>query len=222
MMPFPGGLTALPNGALVLSAIAAFIYLLIVTHPPAWRRTAAKTLSTALLALLALLEDGPTLLVIALALGSLGDAFLANDGEKAFLGGLASFLAAHLAYVGLFWVAGEGFAPLAGEYWRWIAGLALVVFAGFMLKTLLPAVGGELKTPVSIYIAAIALMGLTALTLDRSLVLLGAAMFIASDTILATEKFLLADISPHRQWTPHAVWALYYLGQLAIALGFLL
>ena len=44
----------------------------------------------------------------------------------------------------------------------------------------------------------------------------------ASDGLLAAEKFLVAAISPHRVWMRYAVWALYYAAQLAITLGFLL
>lgn len=221
-MPFAGGLDALPNGTLLFSIVAAVTYLLIVTWPPSSRRTAAKTLSTALLALLAFLVGGPQLLILALALSSLGDAFLAHDGNKAFLGGLASFLAAHLVYVALFWLDGDGFSLMLGDPWRWLPALLLIAIARFMLKRLLGTVAMELRVPVALYIAAILAMGLTALMLDRPLVMAGAAMFIASDTFLAMEKFLLADSSPHRQWTPYAVWSLYYTGQAAIALGFLL
>ncbi len=221
-MPFPGGLAATANGTLLFSIIAAFVYLLAVSQPRSSRRTVVKALSTALLALLAAIEGGPALLVIALALGSLGDAFLANDSEKAFLGGLASFLAAHLAYVWLFWTAGLGVEIVAVDIWR-IVGVGLILeLAAAMLYLLLPAVGSDLRIPVSSYIGAIVLMGLAALTLEQPLVIAGAAMFMASDTILATEKFLLAERSPHRRWTPYAVWTLYYAGQAAIALGFLL
>ncbi len=221
-MPFIGGLAETSNGTLLFSAIAALIYLLIVKHPSSWRRTAVKTISTALLALLATIAGGPMLLVVALALGALGDAFLANDGKKAFLGGLASFLTAHLAYVWLFWMDGTGLAPFTLEFSRTVAALAVTIFAAFMLSRLLPAVESGLKGPVFVYVLAILLMGLAALTLDKPLVIAGAFMFMASDTILATEKFLLSNSSMHRRWTPYAVWALYYLGQLSIALGFLL
>ena len=49
--------------------------------------------------MLAVVENGPLLLFAALALSAVGDAFLSREGDRAFLGGLASFLAAHLAYI---------------------------------------------------------------------------------------------------------------------------
>lgn len=221
-MPFHGGITDLSNGTLVFSALAAFIYLLVVKWPPSPRRTIIKTLSTTLLALLVVLQAGPATLFAALALGAVGDAFLAHDGKPAFLGGLASFLIAHLIYVWLFWFDGSGTAYIIAETWRLIAALALTGFAGFMFSLLMKTVDVELKAPVTVYVAAILLMGVTALTLDRPVVLLGAAMFIASDAFLATDKFLLSPSSAHRNWMPYAVWGLYYSSQLAIALGFLL
>ncbi len=51
---------------------------------------------------------------------------------------------------------------------------------------------------------------------------MGAVLFMASDGLLAAEKFLVAAISPHREWMRYAVWALYYAAQLMITLGFLL
>ncbi len=221
-MPFPGGIAALANGTLLFSIVAAFTYLLIVAEAPSWRRTAVKTLSTALLAVLVHVQAGPFALFAALVFGALGDAFLANDGEKPFLGGLASFLLAHLIYVWLFWTDGSGLQTLFAEHWRWICAAGLAIFAGAMLLRLMPAVENSLKAPVFVYVLAILLMGLTALTLQRPTVIAGAAMFIASDTILSMEKFLLAENSPHRRWAPYAVWSLYYCGQAAIALGFLL
>ena len=52
--------------------------------------------------------------------------------------------------------------------------------------------------------------------------MLGAALFVASDAILATEKFLLAQGSPHRRRAGTALWVLYWLAQASITLGFLL
>lgn len=220
-MPFPGDITATANATLLFSAVAAISYLLIVTRPPTLARTVVKTGSTALLAVLAAFQDGPALLVAALALCALGDAFLSRDGDGAFIAGLASFLAAHLAYIALFWLEGTGITGLATEPWRWLAVAFLGAFTTTMTWYLLPAVPVPMRVPVAAYIAAIFLMGLTALLTNRVAVIAGAAMFIASDAILATEKFLLRPQSAHRQWMPFAVWILYYTAQLAITLGYL-
>jgi len=222
MMPFPGGIDANPNATLLFSIAAAAIYILALELSPRLARTAAKTLAVALLAALAVMRGGPALLVAALALSAAGDAFLSRDGEKAFLGGLASFLAAHVVYVVLFLKIGSGPALLAGEPWRAALALAMAVFAVVMLVSLWRRVDPGLRIPIVVYVAAIFAMGVSSLVTDHPWVIAGAVLFIASDGLLATERFLLAASSPHRAGMRYAVWVLYYAAQLSITLGILL
>ena len=56
------------------------------------------------------------LLTIALGFSALGDAFLANKGERNFLFGLGAFLLAHLAYTGLFVSSAEFGGGLSGKF----------------------------------------------------------------------------------------------------------
>lgn len=221
-MPFPGDITALPNGTILLSVAAALLYGLAREATPSWRRTLVKTAAVGLLAVLSYLVGGPWLLTVGLALGALGDAALSRDGERAFLAGLVAFLLAHLAYVALFATRWWSFDLLTAEPWRPAVGVAIVALVAIMLRRLLPAVGGEMRLPVCSYVMAIMLMGLAALGVPGWAAPAGAVLFILSDTTLATEKFLLPGESPHRAWTGLAVWILYYLGQLLIALAFLL
>lgn len=222
MMPFPGGIEATPNGTLIFSIVAAVLYAFAIDRPPSLKRSATKTLAVALLAVLAYLQGGPVLLVAALALSALGDAFLSQDGDKAFLGGLGSFLAAHLAYVALFVLAGGRLSALTETPWHTVAALIMAVFAIGMLRLLWHRIGSDLKVPVVVYVAAIFAMGVTGLTTNSALVIVGAVLFMASDALLAIEKFLAEAVERHRVWMRYAVWALYYLAQLAIMLGFLL
>lgn len=222
MMPFPGGIDANANATLVFSLVAAAIYAFTLGMQPTLARSAVKTLAVAMLAVLALLQGAPLLLVAALALSAIGDAFLSRDGEKAFLGGLASFLAAHVAYVALFLRSGGGTGLLGTEPWRGAIALAMAVFALAMLAALWRRVGPGLRLPVSVYVVAILAMGMSALTTSSFWVIAGAVLFMASDGLLAAEKFLVSAISPHRAWMRYAVWALYYAAQLGITLGFLL
>lgn len=221
MMPFPGGIESTPNGTLIFSIVAAVLYAFAIDRPPSLKRSAAKTLAVALLAVLAYAQGGPLLLVAALALSALGDAFLSRDGDKAFLGGLGSFLAAHLAYAFLFVVAGSGLSAFTQTPWHIVAGLIMAVFAIGMLRLLWPRIGPDLKVPVAVYVAAIFAMGVTALTTGNPLVIAGAVLFMASDALLAIERFLAELVERHRTWMRYTVWALYYLAQLAITLGFL-
>jgi uncharacterized membrane protein YhhN len=222
MMPFAGGIDSLSNGTLIFSAGAALFYLFQQSRPPSWRRTLSKTAAIALLALLAYLEGGPLLLILGIALSAAGDAFLAQEREKPFLLGLGSFLAAHIAYVILFVQEGAGLAQLTAEPWR----LALIglgaIGAVILLKRLIVAVEAQIRAPVTAYAIAILAMLIAAATVPLPLVVLGAALFVASDAILASDKFLLSPASPHRIWTGPAVWVLYYLAQLLIALAFLI
>lgn len=222
MMPFPGGIDANPNATLLFSIAAAAIYVLALELPPRLARSAAKTLAVALLAALAVMQGSPPLLVAALALSAAGDAFLSQHGEKAFLAGLASFLAAHVAYVALFLNVGGGIGLLTAESWRGAIALALAVFVITMLAALWRRVGPALRVPVAVYAGAILAMGVSALTTFHPWVIAGAVLFIKSDGLLAAERFLLAASSPHRVWMRYAVWVLYYAAQLAITLGFLL
>ncbi|MET3583123.1 putative membrane protein YhhN [Mesorhizobium robiniae] len=222
MMPFPGGIEANANATLLFSLVAAVIYAFTIDMPPTLARSAVKTLAVAMLAVLASLEGGPWLLVAALALSAIGDAFLSCDGEKAFLGGLTSFLLAHGLYVALFLRSGGGIGLLSAEPWRAAIAVVMIVFALAMVFALWRRVGPALRLPVSVYIAAILAMGISALTLSNFWVIGGAVLFMASDGLLAAEKFLAPAISPHRVWMRYAVWTLYYPAQLGITLGFLL
>ena len=222
MMPFAGGIDANPNATLLFSIAAAAIYALAMELSPRLARSAAKTLAVALLSALALMQGGPMLLVAALALSAVGDAFLSRDGEKAFLGGLASFLAAHIVYVALFLETGGRIGLLAAEPWRGAIALAMAAFGIGMLAALWRRVGPTLRVPIAVYVAAILAMAISALTTTNPWVIGGAVLFMASDGLLAAERFLLTAISPHRLWTRYAVWVFYYAAQLAITLGFLL
>ena len=219
-MPFAGGIEATANATLLFSLAAAIVYGLILNTRETLLRSAVKMLAVALLAALAAIQGGPLLLVAALALSALGDAFLSRDGDKAFLGGLASFLAAHLAYIALFCLGGAGLEML-WQPWRAVIAVAMAVFAVSMLVMLWRRVATDLRLPVAAYVAAILGMGVSALTLDNVWIIVGAVLFMASDGLLAAEKFIVAAISPHREWMRYAVWALYYAAQLSITLGFL-
>jgi hypothetical protein len=68
-------------------------------------------------------------------------------------------------------------------------------------------------------------MGVAALGLSASiptgLALLGALVFMLSDTILAAEKFRLDAGQPFRRVAPYLVWAFYWGGQALITYGIL-
>lgn len=201
-------------GLSAISVLGFLVYLFMLGRTSSVIRTIAKTVAVGALAALALNAGGPLLLVLALILSALGDAFLAHEGDVAFLGGLGSFLAAHIAYAALFLSTGPGFADAS------LPGLLGVIAFGAGMGTLMVRKAGPLALPVAAYVLAIAVMGLGGVTLG-GLVLFGAALFMASDAILGSEKFLMQEGSPLRRLTGPAVWVLYYAGQALITLGLL-
>ncbi|CCC13766.1 hypothetical protein SMACR_07275 [Sordaria macrospora] len=215
---------SLDKTVLAVSFASAVLYLFQIRSSPSYSRMLVKTASTALLSYLSHLLDGPQFLTGALALGSLGDAFLAWDGDLAFLCGLSSFLVAHIGYILLFLQEqpAAGFQTLLEEGWRTATAGGLVVLVPFMIAMLMPKVGKALRLPVMVYSLTICVMALTALTLENKRVIVGATMFTASDSILAADKFLVPGTAAesYRGLMQRAVWVLYYGGQALIALGF--
>ncbi|GAB1313710.1 hypothetical protein MFIFM68171_03920 [Madurella fahalii] len=213
------------SAVLAASVGAAILYGARVRSPPSRLRMMVKTSSTALLSAVAAMRDGPLLLVGALALGSLGDAFLAWDDETSFLCGLGSFLVAHILYIALFiksGAAGEAqHQILLDGSWRTLVAGTLALLVPIMIFLLMPRIGRALRPPVVVYSLTIFIMAVAALTLESSQVVTGALMFTSSDSILAAERFLVSPASSHRAWMQHAVWVFYYSGQLLIALGLL-
>ncbi|KAL2166510.1 hypothetical protein VTG60DRAFT_2551 [Thermothelomyces hinnuleus] len=213
------------NPALLTGSVgAALLYLAMVRSRPSRRRMIVKTASTALLSAMVAAQGGPLLLVAALALGSLGDAFLAWDDDASFLLGLASFLVAHLLYIVVFFQNNtnvtEGPWGLLRS-WRGPAAGSLILLVSVMITILVPRIDRGLRPPVILYSLTILVMALTALTVGSSRVVAGSLMFSASDAILAADRFLVSPASSHRAWMQPAVWVLYYFGQLLIAVGLL-
>jgi uncharacterized membrane protein YhhN len=108
--------------------------------------------------------------------------------QQGFLPGLVSFLLAHLAYL----VAFTRVQRLAA--WPW-AFVAYALVAGFILWRLWPGVPAALQAPVVAYVLCLAAMAAQAAVLWRrgaergALLALGGALFVASDALLATNKF---------------------------------
>jgi uncharacterized membrane protein YhhN len=181
-------------------------------------RTVIKTLAVGALTALALADDAPRLLILALALSAAGDAFLAGDPQKTLPFGLGAFLVAHLAYIWLFLHIGGGTAALEAEPWRAV-GVFGALGAGVMMMTWLWRSIGPLRPAVSAYAAALALMVAAAFTLPHSLwpAMPGAVLFMVSDAILSAELFK----GLRKSWSGPAVWATYYGAQALIAWTFM-
>lgn len=155
-----------------------------------------------------------TALIVALALSTVGDVFLMlPDRDELFVGGLAAFLAAHLAYVVGFTLEGlEGLGLAAGA----VLAVVLVLAVG---RPVVRAVRGgetpELAAPVAAYVGVISLMLLTAVGTGDPRAAIGAALFAASDSLIARRRFVGAA-----GWQPLAIIVSYHAAQALLTTAF--
>ena len=208
---------------LLVAAGCAFAYLFFTAKPEGGLRSALKTASVALLAILAFLSDAPILLGVGLLLCAVGDYCLSREGEGAFMAGVGAFAAGHLAYVALFLTTpGREFARLA-QMPGLLVALGLAGLGLVMVRVLAPR-AGALKGVVLAYIPIILSMGAAAATLPAQGALIwalpAALAFIVSDVVLAFEKFVLQDGHPLRRIAPYAVWPLYWGAQVGFFFAF--
>lgn len=147
------------------------------------------------------------LLVIALVFSTLGDIALLGEGSGMFIAGLSAFLLAHLAYIAIFTSSGGTGRP------RWWSLIFVVWFAVLMI-TLIPHLGA-LLVPVVGYGVVISVMAIAA-TRWSPIVLVGATLFLLSDSVLAVDRF----VPDAGLWQPGFVIMLTYIaGQALIAWG---
>ena len=172
---------------------------------------------TALIAVAVVLEPVDQLVrawfVVALLCSLAGDVLLLF-GEKYFVLGLVSFLFAHLAYT---------FGFLAGDDWSsagFLVGAAMMaVLAGVIgVRIVLAARRKErvLGPAVTSYLVAISLMFCVAMATGNTWAILGAALFVASDSVLGWRQFV-ADA----RWMPVTIMVTYHLGQAGLVASLL-
>jgi uncharacterized membrane protein YhhN len=210
--------------ALVLSPLvllAAFLAIRAGYRGPRWQHYLCKPLATALIMISALSRalDAPRAYAVAIVAGLLcslaGDIFLMLPADR-FIAGLVSFLLAHLAYIVAFSVA-----PGARLSFRSaLLVLPLLVYGAGAYCRLLPHLGG-LAPPVLVYMLVIVAMAWRALdlwtevrTLGAFSAALGALLFVASDSLLAFNRFAGKFAAAQA-----LVLGTYYVAQWLIALS---
>jgi uncharacterized membrane protein YhhN len=113
-----------------------------------------------------------------------------------FIIGLLCFLISHLFYIVIF----NNIRKDKNIRIRWWVIFIILGYYGILLTSLFPHLG-ELKIPVAIYGAVISTMLFVALQLlykksnANLLIVMGAVLFIASDSILAFNKFYSSFIA---------------------------
>jgi uncharacterized membrane protein YhhN len=208
------------EGGFVIAAAMAISYGgWLVWQEPSHLRTLVKTISIGSLSLLSFRLGGPMLLTVALGFSALGDAFLANKGERNFLFGLGAFLLAHLAYTGLF-VASDDFGTGLSFNSHVAVAAVLIAISLLVVRNLWPHLG-VMRIPVVCYVFAILAMGIAATGLMQLMVIVGALLFMLSDIILSHELFVWKEGSVQRQYSPYFIWGLYWGGQAMIAWAYL-
>lgn len=207
---------ATATGILCLSVALGTSYLWILPQDKTVFRGVWKTLPVLLLALYAILIGAHPLLVAALALGALGDWSLAFDGDRAFVGGVASFLSAHVAYVALLATMTDPEVAFA-EPWRVMAGLLVaLVTTGVLVRIWKPA--GRLAVPIGIYVLLFMVLVWLTLGLANPLVFVGASLFILSDIVLTIRKYWTGPGHRIDSAAAYFVWVTYYAAQVILTL----
>ncbi|WP_338145836.1 lysoplasmalogenase [Streptomyces scabichelini] len=151
----------------------------------------AKPFLMPLLAAYVGLLGGPRLLIVGLLFGWGGDVLLLSDTDAAFLAGMASFGAGHVCYLLLFkgrsrvkWSGSRVEGNASRARGAWLAGgygVALLTTVALLWPDLPP----ELRLPVAGYSVLLAAMAYGATRLGR-IAALGGALFMLSDTLIAT------------------------------------
>ncbi|NGY06465.1 lysoplasmalogenase [Solimonas terrae] len=177
--------------AIVLSGLIAIAADWNEGKPPLFK--ILKPLTTILIGVLASLAPDSSYrdaLLVALALSLLGDIALMFESNAAFLAGLGSFLLAHLLFMLAFL---HGVDRHVLPAWAWLF-LAYGVALGMVLVRRAEA---ALRGPVVVYALVLTGMALTAAMRWQTLggatgsfALLGAALFVLSDSALGIRKFV--------------------------------
>jgi uncharacterized membrane protein YhhN len=149
--------------------------------------------------------------VAALVFSLAGDVFLMAPRDL-FVPGLASFLVGHLCYLVGFWTHGPRALALVIAV---IVVAAVVAPLGRRILTAIARSGdpeaGGLLAPVAGYIAVISAMLATALATGNPLAGAGAVLFVASDSMIAWDRFVRSF-----RWAPVAIMVTYHLGQAGL------
>ncbi|WP_160366790.1 lysoplasmalogenase [Sphingobacteruim zhuxiongii] len=157
------------------------------------------------------------LVAVGLAFGLIGDIFLMLPNK--FLFGLGAFLIGHICYVVAFYKQ-VYFIQLNKHKIRLLIALILSLYSYNFYNLLSPSLGIE-KYPVILYIFVIAMMGYFAFLRKYQTnlwsflaIMIGAVLFIISDSILAANKFVAYIAN-----SGLIIMGTYMLAQYGITLG---
>jgi uncharacterized membrane protein YhhN len=214
-------MTSFETAGLAVAVVVAVLDWLAVARDAAGVERWAKPTVIGVLIATVLLSDpnGATrsqLLAIGLAASLVGDRLLLPP--ERFLYGLVAFFVAHVAYAGMFLVLGPLSQLQPGLAAAGLVGaLAVAALAGRPI--LAAATRANLRRPVAAYLGAILLMAVAGTASGSIPGLIGAWLFIASDTVLGWDRFVAAPATGSRQSHARrlAVLVPYHGAQLLLA-----
>lgn len=149
------------------------------------------------------------IVVAAFIFCAVGDLLLAITFKNNFISGLAAFMIAQLLFAIAFWQWRKWSA------WKIAPSVLLVMVVLALSLVILPA-SGDLALPVGIYMLVIFCMAICALLATRTnyLLLLGAIMFMLSDSLIGINKFVSPLPFEHL-----IIMSSYYLALYLLAVG---
>ncbi|MFJ4846171.1 lysoplasmalogenase family protein [Streptomyces sp. NPDC088733] len=173
------------RAALVVFAAVCAVHLVATALPSQGAgvvEDVTKALLMPALAAWAALRGGPRVLVAALLLGWAGDMLLQFGGDTAFLAGMGCFAAGHVCYLTLLARRGAFSVPART---RWAAaGYTLVWLAA--ITVLWSGLPPALRVPVAVYSLLLTAVAAGGAALGTPAAAAGGALFLLSDTLIAT------------------------------------
>ncbi|MGW3039548.1 lysoplasmalogenase [Kitasatospora sp. NPDC001159] len=156
-------------------------------------------------------RQAPKLLAPALLASAGGDVLLQLKNDPAFLAGMGSFAAAHVCYVTMFVQRGA----LTDRRRALVVAAAYATAWVGLVSRLWPDLG-DLKVPVAGYSLLLTSTAVTSAGLGWRTGL-GGALFLLSDTLIATQLAKWRELPGHQFW----IMATYVLAQYLLASGIL-
>ncbi|RLD40264.1 MAG: lysoplasmalogenase [Bacteroidetes bacterium] len=198
--------------------ITGMLYIVFDFRNKASLRYISKPLTTLLIILLAVLQEPEVseyykyLIISGLVFSLAGDIFLMLPKDR-FIAGLGSFFIAHLFFI-------FAFASDFGPYWGWGYLIPIAIYAVVFLKILLPHTK-KMTIPVIAYVLVLLAFlwqasgrGYVLGGSSPALAFFGAVLFVASDSILAYDRFVKGF-----KFASFFIMLTYWLAQVFIALS---
>jgi uncharacterized membrane protein YhhN len=214
----------MPRPATMLGVYAAVSVLHVAAHVASLTAVTTATkplLMPALAAFLVSASPRPFTRMVRVVLGALAFSWLGDvllevsrpaDSDALFMAGIGGFLVAQVLYVVAFTPLVRSSSPPRPPFWA----LLYVLYGAGLVAYLAPELG-EFLLPVAVYAAAICTMGIVASGVN-AWTALGAALFVASDTLIAVGRFTdLLTVAD--SWQRVLVMSTYLLAQGLLVAG---